>query len=165
MERLRQAFLRFDRRTGGAEPPPRVQVFIARHPVGSGVVHGVLQGLLFTFVLSGFDDPRRMLQAVVLGLVAGLLTWLACRFERRRQAHYERNGGFRWPPPLIASDEPPVWLEGLLWISHWAVFMVCVWLAGQLRDPPYSWLRSAVLAGAMIIGGWAARRYRDRRRR
>ncbi|MFH8467406.1 hypothetical protein [Streptomyces sp. NPDC017991] len=165
MERLRQAFLRFDRRHGGVEPPPRVQVFIARHPVGSGVVQGVLQGLLFAWALSGFDDPRRMLQAAVVGLVAGLFTWLVCRFERRRLAHYERNGGFRRPPPLLASDELPVWLEGLLWISHWVIFTVCMWLIGQLRDPPYSWLRSSILAGFMIIGGWAARRYRDRRRR
>ncbi|MGN9814813.1 hypothetical protein ACTMUQ_05635 [Streptomyces sp. SD11] len=167
MERLRQAFLRFDRRHGGAEPPPRVQVFIARHPVGSGVVHGALQGLLFAWVLSGFDEPRRMLQAVLVGVVAGLLSWLGCRFERRRQAYYERNGGFRRAPvpPPPTDEELPVWFEGLQWICYWAVGTVFLWLFGQLRNPPDSWLRSAVLAGIVIVGGWAVRRYKERRHR
>lgn len=93
MERLRRAFLRFDERFGGTKPPPRVQVYLARHPVGTGVVHGVFQGLLFAAALSAFDDPGRMLQAVLVGLGAGLFAWLVCRFERRRQAHYERKGG------------------------------------------------------------------------
>ncbi|MDQ1036861.1 hypothetical protein QFZ75_003277 [Streptomyces sp. V3I8] len=166
MERLRRAFLRFDERFGGTEPPPRVQVFLARHPVGTGVVHGVFQGLLFAAVLSAFDDPGRMLQAVLVGLGAGLFAWLVCRFERRRQAHYERKGGFRSAPVYpVESDALPVWLEGLLWISHWSIFTVVLWLVGQLKDPPDSWLRSAILAGVIIIGGWAARLFRDRRRR
>jgi hypothetical protein len=163
---LRRAFLRFDERFGGTERPPRVKVFLARHPVGAGVVHGVFHGLLCAAVLSAFDDPGRMLQAVLVGLGAGLFAWLVCRFERRRQAHYAREGGFR-PAPVspVESDALPVWLEGSLWISNWAIFTVVLWLVGQLKDPPDSWLRSAILAGIIIIGGWAARLIRERRRR
>ncbi|MFE1801809.1 hypothetical protein ACFW9L_37380 [Streptomyces sp. NPDC059517] len=49
------------------------------------MVHGVLQGLLFAWALSGFGDPRRMLQAVVVGLVASSGT--------------RRTADFRVPPP------------------------------------------------------------------
>jgi hypothetical protein len=166
VERLRRAFLEFDRRFGGAEPPPRVQVFLARHPVATGVVGGVVSGLLCAWALSAFDDLRLMLQAVLWGLGAGLFFWLLCRFERRRQAHYERTGGWRSAPlSPVAHEALPLWLEGVLWISSWSICTAVLWLVGQLRDPPRSWLWSAVYAGILIIAGWAARLVRERGRR
>ncbi|MDT0574392.1 hypothetical protein RM704_44245 [Streptomyces sp. DSM 3412] len=166
-ERLRQAFLRFDRRHGGAEPPPRVQVFVARHPVGAAVVFGVLLGGLLGWALSAFHDPARMLQAVAVGLCGGLFVWLFCRFERRRQAHYARNGGFRWDPPrpAVRDDALPVWFEGLLWLSHWTVLLVLFWLVGRLRTPPFTWVQSAIYAGFLVVGSWAVHLAKERRRR
>ncbi|MFC9959406.1 hypothetical protein ACFVIB_18890 [Streptomyces nigra] len=168
MGTLKRAFFKIDRRLGGAEPPPRAQVFVARHPLGTAWVFGVTQGVLCTWALSGFDDPWRLFQSALVGLGAGLLIWLACRFERRRQAHYERAGGFRWnppAPPVPEQDRPPVWFEGMQWICLWAVVTVLLWLLGQLKDSPSGWSVSAVYAGTMLIAGWAARLVRERRRR
>ncbi|MBV1937867.1 hypothetical protein KUF83_15025 [Streptomyces sp. BV286] len=166
MDSLRRAFLKFDRRHGGAEPPPRVQVSIARHPVRSGVVFGVLQGLLFVWALSGFDDPERVLQGVLSGLGTGLLCWLFCRFERRRQAHYERTGGFRPAPPKPPLQAPPpVWFQGMvLWICHWAFFTVFLRLWMWHFDSPSGWLGSAVLAGITVMALWAIHLAKHRRR-
>ncbi|MFF9039528.1 hypothetical protein ACF090_29135 [Streptomyces sp. NPDC014892] len=167
-ERLRQAFLRFDRRHGGAEPPPRAQVFLARHPVAAGVVFGVLLGGLVGWALAAFHDPARLLRVVAVGLCGGLFIWLVCRIERRRQAHYVRAGGFRWdaPRPLVRDEDTlPVWLEGLLWLSHWTVCLVLLWLVGRLRDPPFTWVQCAVYAAFIVVGGWAVHLVKERRRR
>ncbi|WP_086804331.1 hypothetical protein, partial [Streptomyces caniscabiei] len=168
VERLRQAFLRFDRSHGGAEPPPRAQVFLARHPVAAGVVFGVLLGGLVGWALAAFRDPARLPGAVAVGLCGGLFGWLVCRFERRRQAHYARTGGFHWDPPrppVRDEDTLPVWLEGLLWISHWTVCLVLLWLVGRLRNPPFTWVQCAVYAGLLVVGGWVVRLVQERRRR
>ncbi|UUU22755.1 hypothetical protein [Streptomyces sp. DSM 40750] len=167
MERLRRAFLDYDRRHGGAEPPPKAQVFVARHPVGAGLVCGVVTGLPLALALSAFRDPVLLLQTALIGLGAGLFVWLFCRFERRRQAHYARNGGFRWDPPRlpVQHEALPVWFEGMLWLSYWTVYMVVFWLVGQLRTPPFTWLQSAIYAGFLIIGSWAVQLSKERRRR
>lgn len=168
MGALKRAFFKIDRSLGGAEPPPRVQVFLARHPLGTAWAVGVTHGLLCAWALSGFDDPWRLFQSILVGLGAGLLIWLACRFERRRQAHYERTGGFRWNPPAPAvpeDDRPPVWFEGVQWICLWAAVTALLWLMGQLREPPSGWSASAVYAGLFVVAGWAARLVRERRRR
>ncbi|MDN0200985.1 hypothetical protein [Streptomyces sp. S.PNR 29] len=168
MDALKRAFLKFDRRFGGTEPPPRAQVFLARHPVGTGVVLGVVNGMLLAWVLSAFDDPGRMLQAVLWGLGVGLFFWLLCRVERWRQAHYERTDGFRptpAAPPVPEQDRPPVWFEGVHWLCLWGALTVLLWLAGRLKDPPNDWPTSAILAGVAVIGSWGARLLKERRRR
>ncbi|WP_327729290.1 hypothetical protein OG250_25325 [Streptomyces sp. NBC_00487] len=167
VERLRRAFLDFDRRHGGAEPPPKVQVFVARHPVGTGLLFGVTFGLLVASGVSAFHDPVLLLQAALPGVGLGLFVWLVCRVERRRQAHYARNGGFRWDPPQppVRDGTLPVWFEGLLWLSYWTVYLVLIWLVGQLRSPPFTWVQSAIYAGFLIIGSWAVRLTKERRRR
>ena len=168
MERLRQAFLRFDRRHGGAEPPPKAQVFVARHPVGTGLVFGGVMGLAPAWAVSAFGDPVLLLQASLIGLVAGLFAWLSCRIERRRQAHYERHGGFRrnspQPQPLL-HEVPPVWHEGMVWLGFWTVYTVAFWLIGYLRPSPFSWVQSAFYAGFAVIGSWIVHLIKERRRR
>lgn len=168
MDGLKRAFFKIDRRLGGAEPPPRVQVFLARHALSTAWLVGLGHGLLCALVLSAFGDPWRLSQAMLVGLGMGLFTWLACRFERRRQAHYERTGGFRWnppEPPVPEEDRPPVWFEGVQWICLWATVTVLLWLVGQLKDPPNSWPTSAVYAGIFVIASWVARLVRERKRR
>ncbi|MFE7169551.1 hypothetical protein [Streptomyces sp. NPDC057616] len=157
MEILRRAFLAVDRHLGGAKPPPKVQVFWARHPVVTGAIAAVLNGLLCAWAVSAFDDPVLALQSALWGLGAGLLFWLLCRLERWRQGYYERNG---WPPvhPPAPVEETPVWLAGVRWIGTWSVLTVVLWALGQLRDPPNGWIWSAIYAGLMVIANWAARR-------
>ncbi|MCX5562899.1 hypothetical protein [Streptomyces sp. NBC_00038] len=168
MGSLKQTFFKIDRRFGGAEPPPRAQVFLARHSLGTACVVGVFFWLLFAGVLSAFGDVWLLFQSFLCGLGMGLFVWLLCRFESRRQAHYARSGGFRWnppEPPAKGEDRPPVWLEGLQWICVWAISTVLLWLAGQLSDPPISWQRSAVFAGVFAMMSWVARLTRERKRR
>ncbi len=165
-ERLRRAFLDFDRRLGGTQPPPKPQLFVARHPVGTGLSFGSFFGLLLAFVLSAFDDPVRLLQAALMGVGAGLFTWLFCRVERRRQAHYNREGGFGragFRPPPDVDDLPPVRYAGLHWVGLWTVCLVVVQLAGQAQNPPFTWTRSAIYAGIIVVAGWAARLVKERR--
>jgi hypothetical protein len=143
-------------------------MFVARHPVGTGTVLGVVNGLLLAWVLSAFADPGRMLQAVLWGTGAGLFFWLVCRAERWRQAHYEKTGGFRSSspaPPVREEDLLPVWFEGLQWVCVWTVITVLLWLAGQLRTTPSDWPTSAFLAGLVVVAGWSARQVKERRRR
>ncbi|MFJ4833698.1 hypothetical protein ACIP79_27885 [Streptomyces sp. NPDC088747] len=168
MDGLKQAFFKIDRQLGGAEPPPRAQVFLARNALGTAWLVGVGHGLLCALVLSAFDDPWRLFQAMLVGLGMGLFAWLACRFERRRQAHYERTGGFRGSPPkppVPGGDRPPVWFEGMWWICLWATGAVLLWLLGQLKDPPYNWPTSLLFAGFFIIAGWPVRLVIEHRRR
>ncbi|MGW3650196.1 hypothetical protein [Streptomyces sp. NPDC000878] len=165
MDALKRAFLKLDHRFGGSVPPPRAQVFVARHPVGTGIVVGVVNGLLFAWALSGFSDTERMFQAVLVGLGFGVFLWLLLRVERWRQTEYLRAGGF--PPAGTAppvSDALPVWFEGLLWICAWAAGTVLLWLANRHSEPPRSWLWSAVFAGVAVIAGWAARLAKQRGR-
>ncbi|MGY6022199.1 hypothetical protein [Streptomyces spinosirectus] len=163
MERLRRALLDLDRRMGGDRPPGKAVRFTARHPVMVGAVCGVLNALLCAWVISAFGDPVPMLQSALWGLGLGVFFWLLCRLERRRQAHYERSGGWRSaPPPAVAREPLPVWQEGVRWTGLWAVYTVGLWLLGRLRHPPDGWLWSAIEAGLVIIGAWAARRFRER---
>ncbi|WNZ10901.1 hypothetical protein [Streptomyces sp. 11x1] len=104
----------------------------------------------------------------MIGLCGGLFIWLFCRFERRRQAHYARAGGFRWDPPrspVRDEDTLPLWYEGLLWLGHWTVCLVLLWLLGRLRNEPFTWVQSAICAGVLVVGGWAVHLSKERRRR
>ncbi|WP_371579629.1 hypothetical protein [Streptomyces sp. NBC_01314] len=140
---------------------------MARHPVRAGVVFGALWGGLTVWALAAFHDPVRLLQAVSIGLCGGLFVWLGCRLERRRQAHYAQNGGFRrdLPAPPVQGNARPVWFEGMVWLSHWAVYTVLFWLVGRLRNPPFDWVQSAFLAGFLIVLSSAVRLIKERRRR
>ncbi|QFQ98032.1 hypothetical protein F9278_19465 [Streptomyces phaeolivaceus] len=168
VERLRRALLEHDRRHGGTEPPPKAQIFMARHPVVLGLLAGVPVGLWVAHGLSAFDDPVRLLQASLFGGTLGLGTWLTCRLERRRQAHYARNGGFRRTlsqPPPVMDDTVPVWYEALHWLGYWTLCVVLVRLVGQAQNPPFTWVQSAFYAGFIIVAGWAARLVKERRGR
>ena len=113
---LRRAFWAVDRAFDGADPPPRPLVFAARNATGCATVAALLVAVPVGLALSVFTDPARarLLQTVLVGTCAWLLFWAFLRFERRRQAHYDRTGYDLAPRDSEAPAGPRAVLTGLL---------------------------------------------------
>ncbi|WP_019073498.1 hypothetical protein [Streptomyces hokutonensis] len=161
---LRRAFWAVDRSFDGADPPPRPLVFAARNAAGCATVAALLVAAPVGLALSVFTDPAwgHLLQTVLTGTCAWLLFWAFLRFERRRQAHYERTGYDLAPRDSGTPAGPRAVLTGLL--VSWIPMTVCVWLIGRLDDAPPSWPDSAVLAALFAVCMRFADHLRERRR-
>ena len=161
---LRRAFWAVDRSFDGADPPPRPLVFAARNAAGCATVAALFVAAPVALALSVFTDPAwgRLLQTVLTGTCAWLLFWAFLRFERRRQAHYERTGYDIAP----RDSEEPTGARGVLIgaLISWVPMTLFVWLIGRLDDAPPSWTASAVLAALTVVCMNFAQYLRERRR-
>lgn len=88
---LRDGFWAWDRALGGQRRPTRIQKWVARHPIGTGLCMAV-PFTLFLLMLSPEEDPNDPLFAVVFGLLMGLVFGLTAFSERLRQRRLKRLG-------------------------------------------------------------------------
>ncbi|WP_369253825.1 hypothetical protein [Streptomyces sp. R35] len=158
MNGLQRAYLKFEQRFGVNELPPRAQVFMAHHPVGTGTLVGVVTGAVLAWALSAFDDPGLLFQAALVGLGMGLFIWLSCRVERWRQAQYARleQAPSSPPAPVVSNPDPP-WFGAALWICVWVIGTAFLWLVSRLSGTPNVWLSSASIAALATVSAWGAR--------
>jgi len=161
---LRRAFWAVDRAFDGADPPPRPLVFAARNATGCATVAALLVAVPVGLALSVFTDPARarLLQTVLAGTCAWLLSWAFLRFERHRQAHYARTGHDLAPRDSGAPAGPRAVLTGLL--ISWGPMTVLIWLMGRLDDAPPGWTDSAVLGALTVVCMHFADHLKERRR-
>lgn len=80
-----------DRALGGQRRPTRIQKWVARHPVGTGLCLAMPFALFFLMV-SSEDEPDGPVLAALGGLVMGLLFGLTAAGERLRQRRLKRLG-------------------------------------------------------------------------
>jgi len=90
---LSDAFWAVDRALGGQRRPTRVQKWVARHPIGTGLAVAV-PFTLFLLLLSREDEPDDPAFAVLFGLMMGAVFGLTAVSERLRQRRLRRLG--RW---------------------------------------------------------------------
>lgn len=88
---LADGFWAFDRALGGLRRPTRIQKWVARHPIGTGLCAAVPLTLLL-LSLSREEEPDDPVFAVVLGLLMGLVFGLTAISERFRQRRLKRLG-------------------------------------------------------------------------
>jgi hypothetical protein len=88
---LADVFWAGDRALGGQRPPTRIQKWVARHPIGSGLC-AAIPSTLFCLALSRGEEPNDPFFAVVFGLAMGLVFGLTAYSERLRQRRLKRLG-------------------------------------------------------------------------
>ncbi|MFF2405512.1 hypothetical protein [Streptomyces sp. NPDC058092] len=84
-------FWALDRALGGQRRPNRIQKWVARHPIGTGLCAAV-PFTLFLLLVSPGEEPDDPLFAVFFGLVTGLVLGLTAASERLRQRRLKRLG-------------------------------------------------------------------------
>ncbi|MFE7191778.1 hypothetical protein [Kitasatospora sp. NPDC057541] len=82
-------FWAWDRAMGGQRRPTRIQKWVARHPVGTGLCTAVFFTLFF--LLLSLQEPNALV-AVIFGLLMGLVFGLTAISERLRQRRLKRLG-------------------------------------------------------------------------
>ncbi|WP_160159633.1 hypothetical protein [Streptomyces sp. 3213.3] len=139
-------------------------MFAARNAAGCAMVAALLVAVPVGLDLSVFTDPAwgHLLQTVLTGTCAWLLFWAFLRFERRRQAHYERTGYDLAPRDSGAPAGPRAVLTSLL--VSWGPMTVLIWLMGRLDDAPPDWTDSAVLGALAVVLVHSADHLKERRR-
>ncbi|GEK01020.1 hypothetical protein NHG22_33730 [Streptomyces sp. ATE26] len=88
---LADGFWALDRALGGQRRPTRIQKWLARPPIGTGICVAVPFTLL-VLSLSRAEEPDDPLFAVVSGLLMGLVFGLTALSERLRQRRLKRLG-------------------------------------------------------------------------
>ncbi|MGW4382258.1 hypothetical protein [Kitasatospora sp. NPDC004531] len=88
---LADGFRARDRALGGQRPPTRIQKWVARHPLGTGLCAAV-PFTVFLLLLSREEEPDDPFFAVVFGLAMGLVFGLTAVSERLRQRRLKRLG-------------------------------------------------------------------------
>ncbi|WP_406457736.1 hypothetical protein OH768_26880 [Streptomyces sp. NBC_01622] len=151
---LERAFLALDRGMGGANPPPALLAFAARHPAGCATAAAPLVAIL----AGNFSVFR----TVLVGTCAWLLFWSILRLERRRQAHYARIGYDTGPRGSWSTARPRAVLTTML--VAWGPVTVFIWLVARPDDDPYGWRASAVFGALAVVGGYIGGRLKERRR-
>ncbi|MFG3031777.1 hypothetical protein ACGFZJ_25050 [Streptomyces sp. NPDC048253] len=153
MRRWEKALLAFDRVLGTGEPPSRLELAAARHPVRVGVTSGTVTAVLIAELLSGFDDPVILFQATLTGAGFGLLAWAACRSTRWLHAYYMRTGRYGEARQKAMRAKPLSWRAMILrMLGAWVVASGVFWLIAPYQDIPRGWLWSPAFgAGLMAI--------------
>ncbi|WP_326698809.1 hypothetical protein OG909_16710 [Streptomyces sp. NBC_01754] len=80
-----------DRALGGQRRPTRIQKWVARHPIGTGLLVAVPFALFF-LMLSREEEPDDPMFAVLFGLALGFVFALIAVSERLRQRRLKRLG-------------------------------------------------------------------------
>ncbi|MFJ7779247.1 DUF6404 family protein [Streptomyces yangpuensis] len=88
---LVHGFWALDRAMGGQRRPTRIQKWVARHRLGTGLCVAVPTTLLLV-LLSPEEGPDDPLFAVLFGLLMGLVFGLTAASERLRQRRLKRLG-------------------------------------------------------------------------
>ncbi|MEU9267610.1 hypothetical protein [Streptomyces sp. NPDC048251] len=163
MRRWEKALLAVDRVLGTGEPPSRVELAAARHPVRVGMTSGTVMAVLIAAVLSGFDDPVILFQATLTGAGLGLLLWAACRNARWLHVYYVRTGRYEEVRQKAPRAKPPsrrAMISRVLGV--WVVASGVFWVMGPLLDIPRSlpWAATygALLTTGSVTGVWFKRR-------
>ncbi|MFE6825509.1 hypothetical protein [Streptomyces sp. NPDC057690] len=159
MRRWEKALLAVDRALGTGEPPSRVELAVARHPVRFGVATGTVMAVLIAAVLSGFDDPMILFQTSLIGAGLGLLGWAAGRNARWLHAYYTRTGRYEEVRQKALRAKPLSRRAMLLRVlGVWVVASGVFWVIGPRMDTPRSlpWAATygALVATASATGAW-----------
>lgn len=166
MRRWEKALLAVDRVLGTGEPPSRVELAAARHPVRVGVTTGTVMAVLIAAVSSGFDDPVILFQATLMGAGLGLLLWAACRSTRWLHAHYVRTGRYEEVRQKALRAKPlsrrAVTLQML---GTWVVTSGMFWLIAPYKDLPRGWLWSPAFGAGLLAICYAAALLKQKRSR
>jgi hypothetical protein len=80
-----------DRALGGQRRPTRIQKWVARHPIGTGLCVAV-PVTLFSLMPARGEEPHDPLFAVAFGPALGLVFALTAASERLRQRRLKRPG-------------------------------------------------------------------------
>ncbi|WP_234438162.1 DUF7660 family protein [Streptomyces sp. 303MFCol5.2] len=166
MRRWEKALLAVDRVLGTGEPPSRVELAAARHPVRVGTICGTAVAVMITAALSGFGDPVVLLQAALTGAGLGLLAWAACRNARWLHAHYTRTGRYEEVRQKALRAKPlsrrAVILQMLgVWVAASGMF----WLIAPHKDLPRGWLWSPAFGAGFLAFVYAAALLKQKRSR
>ncbi|TQJ52684.1 DUF7660 family protein [Streptomyces sp. SLBN-115] len=157
MRRWEKALLAADRVLGTGEPPSRVELAAARHPVRVGVASGTVMAVLIAAVLSGFDDPVILFQATLTGAGLGLLLWAACRNARWLHAYYLKTGRYGEARQKAMRAKPLSRRAVILqMLAAWAVTSGMFWLIAPHKDLPRGWLWSPAFGAALLAFVYAA---------
>ncbi|GGQ45776.1 hypothetical protein Saso_03330 [Streptomyces asoensis] len=165
MRRWERALPAVERRLGTGEPPTRLEVAVARHPVRTGAVCGGVLWVAIVWALSGFGDAGVWLQTGPVGAGVGFLTWGACRLARRQQTCDERTGRAEEARRVAARKREAPLSPGvavLLSLGWWVVSSAVFWVVGPLLDIPRTlpWAATygALLTTVSVTGAWLRRR-------
>ncbi|MER5192972.1 hypothetical protein ACWD3J_04100 [Streptomyces sp. NPDC002755] len=151
MRRWEKALLTVDRVLGTGEPPSRLEVAAARHPVRVGAASGTLMALVIAAALSGFDDPVILSQAALIGAGLGLLGWAVCRNARWLHAHYARTGRYEEVRQKAQQAKPlSRRAMSLRMLGAWVVTSGMFWLIAPLQDIPRGWLWSPAFGAGLL---------------
>lgn len=85
------AFWAWDRALGGQRRPTRIQKWVARHPIRTGLCAAV-PFTIFYLTLSREEEPDDLLFAALAGLAMGGVFGLTAVLERLRQRRLKRLG-------------------------------------------------------------------------
>ncbi|MEU9432275.1 hypothetical protein [Streptomyces sp. NPDC048252] len=166
MRRWEKALLAVDRVLGTGEPPSRLELAAARHPVRVGVTSGTVMAVAFAAALSGFDDPVILFQATLLGAVLGLLLWAACRNARWLHAYYTRTGRYEEVRQKALRAKPLSRRAVILRIlGAWVVTSGMFWLIAPHKDLPRGWLWSPAFGAGLLAFCYAATLLKQKRSR
>ncbi|MDR6979890.1 hypothetical protein J2X68_006627 [Streptomyces sp. 3330] len=164
MRDWQKVLLALDRRFGSGQPPSRLEVKVARHPVRAGVIFGAVLAASIAWTLSGSDDPVVLLQASLIGAGMGVLCWAALRAARWQHAYDERTGRFdtaRQQDRRAELKAVSPTRRALLLAGKWLVISSAIWMISPLIDMPRSipWaaLSGILFVGAVITAGWIKR--------
>ncbi|MFD9319814.1 hypothetical protein ACFWDQ_19375 [Streptomyces sp. NPDC060053] len=151
MRRWEKALLAVDRVLGTGEPPSRLELAAARHPVRVGVTSGTVMAVLIAAALSGFDDPVILFQTTLIGAGFGLLAWAACRNARWLHAYYMRTGRYEEVRQKALRAKPlSRRAMTLQMLGAWAVTSGMFWLIAPHKDLPRGWLWSPAFGAGLL---------------
>ncbi|MEU3616502.1 hypothetical protein ABZ725_29975 [Streptomyces sp. NPDC006872] len=168
MRRWQKVLLAVDRRLGTGELPTRLELTVARHPVRTGVVCGIVLAVAFIWALSGFDDPGVLFQAALFGAGMGLFLWGAARLTRWQQAYDARTGRYEEARQAAAWKRAEPLSPGavaLRLLGVWVVMSGALWAIGSLDDPPWGLLWSAVFGALIVVVSFTAAWLKQKRSR
>ncbi|MFI1027077.1 hypothetical protein [Streptomyces sp. NPDC020951] len=168
MRRWQRVLSAVDRRLGTGEPPTRLELTVARHPVRTGVVCGIVLAVAFTWALSGFDDPGVLFQAALFGAGMGLFCWGAARLARWQQAYDERTGRHEEARQTVARKRAEPLSPGavvLRLLGAWVVLSGVFWVIGQLTDTRGGILWALVLGAMPLMAAFTAAWLKQKRSR
>ncbi|MGW6921837.1 DUF7660 family protein [Streptomyces sp. NPDC054950] len=166
MRRWEKALLAVDRVLGTGEPPSRLELAAARHPVRVGVTSGTVMAVLIAAALSGFGDPVIVFQASLIGAGLGLLGWAACRNARWLHAHYVRTGRYEEVRQKALRAKPLSRRAMILRIlGAWVVTSGMFWLIAPYKDLPRGWLWSPAFGAGLLAICYAATLLKQKRSR